>query len=135
MERLQHVRADLVAARTDRRTNGGEALFGARPEAFDHQAKSAFREASECPPPSGVNGGASACPRVEEEDRRTIGRVDAQHNPTLARHDGVANGRSLSPPIPDGGIEDHTTIRMPLPQGEQRPMGEPHGGEESNEGR
>jgi len=83
-------RADFVATAADGRADGGEELGGPGFELHLHLADGFCDDALKRPSPTGMNGGDGSLFGVDEENRDTVGGLDAQKEAGAIGGGGVA---------------------------------------------
>jgi hypothetical protein len=71
-------RADLVAAAADGRAEGGEQVRGLRAEIHLHPANGFYHDATECAPPSGMDGRDGALFGIDEKNGDAVGGLNAE---------------------------------------------------------
>jgi len=115
--------ADFVATAADGRADGGEEVRRLCAEVHLHLADGLDDDALEGAPPAGMNGCDGALFGVDEENRNTIGGLDAQEEAGAVGGGGVATARSVG-----CGVEKMDDVRMDLLEGDELEAGCAEGG-------
>jgi len=102
-------RADFVATTAHGRADGGEEVAGLGLELHLHLADGFDDDALEGAPPAGMNGGDGSLFGVDEENRDTVGGLDAQEEAGAVGGGGVALTG-----LGGGGVEKVDDIGMDL---------------------
>src|SRR5260370_11555649 len=118
--------ADFVAAAADRGADGGEEIRGLGAEVHLHLADGFDDDAGESAAPTGMNGGDGALFRVDEENRDTVGGLDAEEEPGTICDGGIAAAR-----FGGCGVEKMNDIGMDLLQRNELEIGRAEGGLEA----
>ncbi len=107
-------RADFVATATNGRADGGEELGGPGFELHLHLADGFCDDALKRASPAGMNGGDGAPFGIDEENRNTVGGLDAQEEAGAVGGGGVAAAG-----FGGGGVEKMDDVRMDLLESDQ----------------
>ncbi len=75
-----NLRADFVAARSDRRTDGSMEVFGSGTELVSHGPDRGLHNGCDRTTPTGVNGGDAAMDGVGQQDRHAVGGLNSDSN-------------------------------------------------------
>jgi len=88
-----HFGADFIATAADRRTKCCENVRGAAAELHGHFSDSLHDNAPQCAAPSGVDGGHSTSPRIDQENWNTIRSLNSKEQARAVCYGGIAMAR------------------------------------------
>jgi hypothetical protein len=118
--------ADFIAAGADGRTDRGEEASGIGGEVHLHLADGFFGNAGEGAAPAGVDGGYGALFGIDEEDRDTVGGLDAEQEAGTVGGGGVTLAWFLR-----GSFDEMDNVGVDLFEGDELEVARAEGGLEA----